>query len=114
MTKKEQIKEMSGNIKEALNSHCRLISANSCNDCEFLKYRKPGTDCQSMCISENLYNAGYRKADEVRNETAKEILKILYDQGIDKNIIECCSIYDINGILIAKEICGKYGVKVEE
>lgn len=102
MTKQEQIEEMG----QIICGHCEngicLIDKTSCFGlCEELK-------------AEELYNAGYRKADEVRNETAKEILKILYDQGIDKNIIECCSIYDINGILIAKEICEKYGVKVEE
>lgn len=111
MTEQEQIEEtcetIASIICEIYNPQCDEYEPHTCSHC-YANTTKIGD------FAEMLYNAGYRKADEVRNETAKEILKILYDQGIDKNIIECCSIYDINGILIAKEICEKYGVKVEE
>lgn len=52
--------------------------------------------------------------DEVCKETAKEILDMLYDMGIDKGILECCRIYDVNGVSLAKQICAKYGVEIEK
>lgn len=58
-----------------------------------------------------VYDAGYRKADEVRKETAKEILDMLYEQGIDNEILEYCKIFDVNGVSLAKQICEKYGVE---
>lgn len=51
--------------------------------------------------------------DEVRKETAKEILDILYDMGIDKETLECCRIFDVNGVSLAKQICEKYDVEIE-
>ena len=58
-----------------------------------------------------VYDGGYRKADVVRKETAKEILDMLYDMGIDKEELEYCRIYDVNGVYLAKQICEKYGVE---
>ena len=60
-----------------------------------------------------VYDAGYRKADGVRKETAKEILDMLYDLGIDKEILECCGTFDVNGVSLAKQICEKYGVEMK-
>ncbi|MCD8372022.1 MAG: hypothetical protein LUD27_01830 [Clostridia bacterium] len=42
------------------------------------------TSCYFITNTELLYNAGYRKADEVRKETAKEILQELYDQTFER------------------------------
>ena len=53
-------------------------------------------------------------ADEVRKETAREILNMLYDMGIDKEIYESCNIFDVNGVSLAKRICEKYGIGIEE
>lgn len=50
----------------------------------------------------------------IRRETAKEILDMLYDIGIDKETLECCRIFDVNGVSLAKQICEKYGVEVEQ
>lgn len=50
--------------------------------------------------------------DEVRKETAKEILDMLYDVGVDKEILECCRIFDVNGVSLAEQICEKYGVDI--
>lgn len=52
--------------------------------------------------------------DKARKETAKEILDMLYDQGINKEILEYCKIFDINGVSLAKQICKKYGIDLEE
>lgn len=65
-------------------------------------------------IAKALYDAGYRKVDDVRKETAREILDMLYDMGIDKGMLECCRICDVNGVSLAKQICGKYGVEIEK
>ena len=51
--------------------------------------------------------------EQARKETAREILKLLSDHGVGKEMIECFKMYDVNGIKIAKEICEKYGVEVE-
>ena len=52
--------------------------------------------------------------EKARKETAREILNMLYDMGIDKEICEYCRIFDVNGISLAKQICKKYGVDLEE
>lgn len=89
-------------------------------------------------IAEELYNAGYRKISEnavvltkeeyidlsrnyvteqieqARKETAKVILYMLYDMGIDKETLECCRIFDVNGVSLAKQICEKYDVEIEK
>ena len=61
-----------------------------------------------------VYDAGYRKVDDVRKETAREILDMLYDMGIDKETLECCRIFDVNGVSFTKQICEKYGVEIEK
>lgn len=65
-------------------------------------------------IAKALYDAGYRQADGVRKETAREILDMLYDMGIDKETLECCRIFDVNGVSLTKQICEKYGVEIEK
>lgn len=57
MTKQEQIKE----IKQVLIKTCK-------------RCRPFEQDYMQSNYAEALYNAGYRKADETRKETAKEIL----------------------------------------
>ncbi len=54
------------------------------------------------------------ETSNIRRETAKEILDMLYDIGIDKETLECCRIFDVNGVSLAKQICEKYGVEVEQ
>lgn len=66
-------------------------------------------------IAKALYNAGYRKADEVRKETAREILQTLYDK-----CYEIDNEYDDIGIghIVADDdilcLAKHYGVEVEE
>ena len=54
------------------------------------------------------------EASNIRKETAREILDMLYDMGIDKEMLECCRIFDVNGVSLAKQICEKYGVEIEK
>lgn len=84
-----------------------------------LKYSAPcsevaSQDCTCKESAEELICKGYGKADEVRKETAKEILDMLYDTGIDKETLECCKIFDVNGVSLAKQICEKYGLEIEK
>ena len=66
-------------------------------------------------IAEQVINAGYRKADDVRRETLKEVLQELYSMieyekmGLDEEFL-----YGLN---LAEDqifiLCEKYGVEVE-
>lgn len=103
MTEQEQIKEMA-------KTACAACAPHNC--CPILDKFRP---CDAALeYAEAIYNAGYRKANDVRKETAKEILDMLYDMGIDKETLECCRIFDVNGVSLAKQICEKYGVEVEQ
>ena len=133
MTKQEQIEEMEKVIKEE-----QILIANNSNEFKQLMQKGVG-----YCHAKALYDAGYRKVlldtengkavdvsqyapwelieghterevEKARKETAREILDMLYDEGIDKEILECCRICDVNGVSLAKQICEKYGVEIEE
>ena len=54
------------------------------------------------------------ETSNIRKETAREILDMLYDMGIDKEMLECCKMFDVNGVSLAKQICEKYGVEIEK
>ena len=83
---------------------------------------------QRLQIAEVLYDKGYGRISEykaeierleaetsnISRETAREILDMLYDMSIDKEILECCRIFDVNGVSLAKQICEKYGVEIEK
>lgn len=103
MTKQEQIEEMA-------KTACVACSPKAC--CPLLANARP---CDAALeYAEAIYNADYRKADDVHKETAKVILYMLYDMGIDKGTLECCRICDVNGVSLAKQICEKYDVEVEQ
>lgn len=121
MTKQEQIEKLAqliGRIKD------------DCENCDCKSCEVNGEDC--CCVhyicSTFLVDAGYGDVSEykaeierlkaetsnIRRETAKEILDMLYDIGIDKETLECCRIFDVNGVSLAKQICEKYGVEIEK
>ena len=103
MTEQEQIKEMA-------KTACAACAPKAC--CPILDKFRP---CEAALeYAKAVYDGGYRKADGVRKETAKEILDMLYDMGIDKGMLECCRICDVNGVSLAKQICEKYGVEIEK
>ena len=101
MIKQEQIEDMAKVACAACGRdgyHCPILA----------KYRPCDA---SLKYAEAVYDAGYRKIDSVRKETAKEILDMLYDMGIDNEMLEYCGIVDVNGISLIKKICEKYGVE---
>lgn len=120
-TKQEQIEKLAqliGRIKD------------DCENCDCKSCEVNGEDCccvHYICAT-FLVDAGYGDVSEykaeierlkaetsnIRRETAKEILDMLYDIGIDKETLECCRIFDVNGVLLAKQICEKYGVEIEK
>lgn len=129
MTKQEQIKE---------------IAKTACVACAPCSLTADSRPCRpALEYAKVLYDAGYRKVlldtengkavdvsqyapwelieghterevEKARKETAREILDMLYDEGIDKEILECCRICDVNGVSLAKQICEKYGVEIEK
>ena len=101
MIKQEQIEDMAKAACAACGRggyHCPILP----------KYRPCDA---SLKYAEAVYDAGYRKTDSVRKETAKEILDMLYDMGIDNEMLEYCGIVDVNGVSLIKQICEKYGVE---
>lgn len=63
-------------------------------------------------IAKALYDAGYRKVDDVRKETAKEIMQCLYDKCYEiQNLRECVAHITPFDIL---QLAKHYGVEVEE
>lgn len=104
MTKEEQIEEMT--------SICYVSICHQIGGGDFVQAgdrRTAGEIC-----AEELYKSGYRKADEVRKETAREILNYLHDLGGCGAKDDFIKGWDaaIDGAY--KDISCKYGVEVEE
>ena len=70
MNKEKLIEEMAKIIATAKN--CEALALSECinRDCKI----KKEYGCRSYFQAEDLYNAGYRKAEEVRAEAVKEFL----------------------------------------
>lgn len=91
---KEKIEEMA----KATMKHCKID--NQCGSCHWSTCNK--------CLSEVLYNAGYRKADEFAREIFEEIDKkvkaslTIYLEEINKEHIKDTPLYDrCSGIVFA-------------
>lgn len=120
MTKQEQIEQM---IK-IFTDNREVCQHMRCVECKY----HGDKECMYSSYAYSLYQAGYGDVSEykaeierlkeetsnIRKETAKEILDMLYDIGIDNEILECCRIFDVNGVSLAKQICEKYGVEIEK
>lgn len=59
-------------------------------------------------VAKDLYAAGYRKADTVRKETAKEILTIV------GNITDSEEWTKLKNYQWFTDLCAKYGVKIKQ
>ena len=127
MTKQEQIAEMAKVIDKAIQIECLLNNNGHCIDCKFLDKNTDESQCQSLLVSTVLYNAGYRKVDEVRKETAKEIFyrvvnicrkEIDFQDGTKNTQLEPLYFGIINGcdfvMYEVKRLAKQYGVEVEE
>lgn len=104
-------------IKKALEVCTDCYS--TCDDCPYDDVGNCGdtlkTDaCELIVEQENEIERLKEETSNIRRETAKEILDILYDMGIDKETLECCRIFDVNGVSLTKQICEKYGVEIEK
>lgn len=86
---------------------CPYDNVRNCSDTLKLNARK------LIIAQENEIEQLKEEKSNIRKETAKEFLGMLCDMGIDKETLECCRIFDVNGISLAKRICEKYGVVVE-
>lgn len=130
MTKQEQIEKMAKVIDKTIRNEC-LLKTGGCPACNFLGIDTDEYECQSLLVSTMLYNAGYRKVsdnyigtdnvlrsidyrpvDEVRKETAKEIL-VLLGKGFDetkKTEFKNLPWYKS----FCKELKHRYDIEVEE
>ncbi|MCD8308454.1 MAG: hypothetical protein LUD19_01270 [Clostridia bacterium] len=87
MDKEKEIQEMADIAEIYCSNHFDEKICNNEDDC-------------NKCTFYALAEAGYRKADEVRKETAKEILQEVGEY--------------MSGYIWFKELCEKYGVEVDE
>ena len=110
MTKQEQIEE----IKQVLIKTCK-------------RCRTFEEDYMQSKYAEALYNAGYRKVDDVRKETAKEIFQKVvnicikeedFQDGTVNTQLEPLYFGIMNGCAFirneVKELAEQYGAEVEE
>ena len=119
MTKQEQIEEMAviGCVRNP-----QAHTAEECAKCDF----KQG-QCNAYRHAEALYNAGYRKAEEVRKETAKKIFQKVvnicrkeedFQDGTVNTQLEPLYFGIMNGCAFirgeVKKLAEQYGVEVEE
>lgn len=112
----EQEKREKAMIEKILSDE-QIKIANDTN--EFAKLQKLGI---SICYADALYDAGYRKEEEVQKETAKDIIYgvsnlvelIEPDEEVAKHIyyhlFEDCKEYGLN----EKEFADRFGIEVGE
>lgn len=105
MTKQEQIKEMA-KILHSTHAESVICIGKDCNFCKHadLKIFDDYT-CIDLDLAEALHNEGYRKVDEARKETAKEILSRIKLYATDSKT-------DLLDLI--DEIAKANGVEVEE
>lgn len=87
-------------VKEAISANTTLAAV----DWEPAQLYSDDVDHIAEMVAENLYTAGYRK----QNDTAKEILKPLYNVIMEHS--ECC----VNLSEDIKFLMGEYGVNLED
>lgn len=103
MTEQEQIEE----IKEVI---CNMEEWAAHYYDEYGYEHEAFANC--IGIASAIYNAGYRKADEVRKETAREILREI--RGYYPVDLEHCDKGEAFILELCYELANKYDVKVKE
>lgn len=111
MREQEQIEEMANYYCE----YCKKQTGEKF--CEHIDDKS----CNIFFEAELFYNAGYRKSEEVRKETAKEILdeidNALHDLAMayaDKGHKDYYAVCEYVHLKVISKITKKYGVEVEE
>lgn len=97
MDREEEIRD----IKEIINNMEKENAHYYVEENGHLCSKEAFADC--VAIAEVLYNAGYRKADDVRRETAREILKEFWNIQFGQR--------ELDNVCI--RLAEKYGVEVE-
>lgn len=100
MREQEQIEEMANYYCE----YCKKQTGEKF--CEHIDDKS----CNIFFEAELFYNAGYQKAEEVRKETAKEILDLI----VDESGVDLLGAYYKLPIRTYNKIKREYGVEVEE
>ena len=111
MRKQEQIEEM---------AKLMCIDTSNRGECEKCSFKPHKVfefihQCSKYDNAETLYNVGYRKADEVRKETAEKFAEKLKEK-IDNQQYILLPTATVKYMTdeIAKEIISEYGVRDEE
>lgn len=110
MTKEEQIEEMAKYVGTACENYVTVGNIQICEYKDGLRCNKCST---ALYGATRLHESGYRKADEVRKETAREItekLKSKLRDRVDGTTVDGA----IEANRAMKEIAAEYGVEVEE
>lgn len=104
MTKKEQEAEIVSIVWGAVTDNSYRTKD------DYREFDTENIDKLTKQVAKQMYNAGYRKADEVRKETANDVADwLLYRSNLGypeyyKEIMQN----------IAKQICEKYGAETEK
>lgn len=116
MNKERQIDEITRIIKNRMSDYA-IFDYDKESNTIIIEMSDRVVDLMCECVSVDLNIAGYRKADKMRVQTAKEILQSLYDHcfelvdPLDNNCEECYGQVKPSDILnLAKE----YGVEVDK
>lgn len=127
MTKQERIKEIA-KILHSTHAESVICIGKDCNFCKHagLKIFDDYT-CIDLDLAEALHNEGYRKVDEVRKETAREIFQRVinicrkeedFQDGTVNTQLKPLYFGIMNGCAFVrgevKELAKQYGVEVEE
>lgn len=89
MDKEKEIEKM---------AHCigatNFLCAEDCNDCIQTRDK-----CKLVKYAETLYNAGYRKAEDVKREAIKE-----FAERLEAKAVESCDIYTCGMVVTIGDI----------
>lgn len=115
MTKEEQMKAIGDIIAKIIKRDCvSIFDEDDDGEVEMI------STISVNGIGKAIYECGYRKAEEVRKETAREILNLVYQRvkdisGKSEYLLDDESIYeDSSFVNVLNNIGQKYSVEVKE